>query len=234
MVWHLKYGKQVLKHVKTMDMVAGRGAKPMQQKGSGRARQGSVRSPLNRGGGKSHGPVPRDLSIKMNKRLRLKSIKTVLSAKLFEDKLIMMNSADIPTHKTKYLHNILKEFKDKKVLFVVPHDVPDNFTRAVGNLEHRDYVCPQQLSTQHMMKNDYVVLTKAGLQELEIILESREANYNRNKKLPRPALPYDHLIKLKKPRRDIFKSVGEQVDQMEIPERLHIVNPALRSYLKEV
>lgn len=62
------------------------------------------------------------------------------------------------------------------------------------------------------MRNDFVVFTKAGLEELEMILESREANYNRNKKLPRGPLPYDHLIKLKKPKRDIFKQIGEQVD----------------------
>ena len=85
-----------------------------------------------------------------------------------------------------------------------------------------------------MMKNDYVVFTKAGLEELEIILESRQANYDRNKKLPRPPLPYDHLLKEKKPKRDIFKQIGKEVSEMVIPEKLHIVNPALRSYLKEM
>jgi len=104
---------------------------------------GSVRSPLNWHGGKSHGPVPRDLSIDMNRKMWLLSIKTVLSAKLYEEKLIFMNTAEIPTHKTKFLNSAIEGFGHKWVLFVVPHNVNENFTRAIGNIHNRDYIHPQ-------------------------------------------------------------------------------------------
>lgn len=75
-----------------MDMVAGSGKKPAPQKGRGKARIGNKRSPLMKKGGKIHGPVPRDLSIDIPWKVWLLAIKTMLSVKLYEDKLIIMNS----------------------------------------------------------------------------------------------------------------------------------------------
>lgn len=99
--------------VKQMDMVSGAGAKPAPQKGRGKARIGNKRSPLMRKGGKIHGPVPRDLSINMPRKVRLLAIKTMLSVKLYEDKLIFMNSEKLPTHKTKLLAHCLQGFAHK-------------------------------------------------------------------------------------------------------------------------
>lgn len=73
-----------------------------------------------RKGGKIHGPVPRDLSIDIPKKVRLLALKTMLSVKLYEDKLIIMNSEELPIHKTKLLAHCLSGFQHKKVLFVTP------------------------------------------------------------------------------------------------------------------
>jgi len=85
-----------------------------------------------------------------------------------------------------------------------------------------------------MMKNDFIIFTKEGLSELEIILESRSANLFWDKWHPRPPLPYDHLIKLKKERKDRFRDIGREIESTPLPEKLKIVNPALKSYFKEM
>ena len=86
-----------------MGDVQGSGKKPRPQKGMGAARQGNKRAPQRHGGGKAHGPVPRDLTEKINGKLRLKAINIMMSAKLYEDRIILIDSEEIQVHKTKYL-----------------------------------------------------------------------------------------------------------------------------------
>ena len=150
-----------------MDKVSGAGAKPAPQKGWGKARIGSKRSPLMRKGGKIHGPVPWDLSIDMPRKVRLLAIKTMLSVKLYEDKLIFMTSEKLPSHKTKLLAHCLQGFAHKWVLFVTPLNPDKNFTLAVNALENRWTISPQDLNVKDMLKADYVIITKDALVELE-------------------------------------------------------------------
>ena len=83
--------------------VSGSGKKPVPQKGRGAARQGNKRAPQRSAGGKAHGPVPRDLTEKINGKLRLKAIQIMLSAKLYEDRIVLLDSEEIEFAKTKYL-----------------------------------------------------------------------------------------------------------------------------------
>lgn len=161
-------------------------------------------------------------------------MKTMLAAKLFEDKVLIVDSEEIEMHKTKYLQHILEPFKHNNVLFVTPMEADRNFELAIGNLKHREHMNPQKVNVPALLRADYVVFTKLGLQQMELILESRQANYYRNKKLPRGELPYDQWLTKRKPKRDPYREVEEVMSDVEIPDNLDIMTPALRSYIKDL
>ena len=93
-------GKKVFKTTKTSGTTAGSGIKPTPQKGRGASRQGNKRAPQRKGGGSAHGVVPRDLSINVNEKMRLLALKTMLSAKLYENKLIFIETEELKYPKT--------------------------------------------------------------------------------------------------------------------------------------
>lgn len=115
---------------KTRGDVAGSGAKMRPQKKSGRARQGDKRAPHLWKGGKAHGPVPRDYTFPINEKLRLLAIKTILSAKLYEDRLILVDSEELEYGKTKYLNEIIAPYKRDKILFLHSFLPDTNFVQA--------------------------------------------------------------------------------------------------------
>lgn len=101
-----------------------------QQKKSGRARQGDKRAPDLYHGGKAHGPKPRKWAIEMNGKQRLLAFKTVLTAKLFENKIMLIENENIDYPKTKYLAEILGPFSTDSMLFCCPFNPDTNFSRA--------------------------------------------------------------------------------------------------------
>ena len=103
---------------KTRGDVAGSGAKMRPQKKSGRARQGDKRAPHLYKGGKPHGPVPMDYTFPINEKLRLQALKTLLSARLYEDKLVLIESERLDYGKTKYLDEIIAPYKRDKLLML--------------------------------------------------------------------------------------------------------------------
>ena len=111
-------GKFTWKRVKTSGDVAGSGKKPTQQKGRGRARQGNKRAPQRKGGGKAHGPVPRSLEFPINNKQRLLALKIMLTAKLFEDRLIFVDTEQLEYPKTQLLEAIVAPFKLDKLCFL--------------------------------------------------------------------------------------------------------------------
>ena len=123
-------GKQVFKRTKTQGEVAGSGVKPAAQKGRGAARQGNKRAPQRKGGAKAHGVVPRSMSFPINSKLRLQAFKIMLSAKLYEDKLVFIESEQIDYGKTKYLQEIVQPFGFDKLCFVSGFDACPNFELA--------------------------------------------------------------------------------------------------------
>lgn len=117
--------------------VSGGGRKPYRQKGTGNARQGSIRAPHYRGGGIVFGPTPRDYSFKINKKERRLALKTALSEKLAEKKLIVVDTLELTSTKTKDAISMLETLKlDGKVLFVSSHDAERLYlaTRNLGNI----------------------------------------------------------------------------------------------------
>ena len=120
---------------KSRSEVKGKAKKPFSQKGTGNARQGSSKPPHFRGGATSMGPVNRDHSFSLNKKERILALKSALSSKLSEDKIIFIDSYDIETHKTKSLNSKLAKFNFKSALFVYSDDtINNNFKKASDNL----------------------------------------------------------------------------------------------------
>ncbi len=117
--------------------VSGGGRKPYRQKGTGNARQGSIRAPHYRGGGVVFGPTPRSYSIKMNRKERRLALKTALSSKYKEGKLIVIDSLELTSSKTKDALQLLKSLNlEGKILFVSSHDAEKLYlaTRNLGNV----------------------------------------------------------------------------------------------------
>ena len=110
----------------------------------------------------------------------------MLSAKLFEDKLVFIDSEQIDFAKTQILNEIINPFGNDKLCFVLPQDPEnDNFELAARNIKNVMVKRPQQFHVPDLLRNDYILCTKQGLIDLEHIIESRIANNYRNKKMPR-------------------------------------------------
>ncbi len=147
--------------------VSGGGRKPYRQKGTGNARQGSIRAPHYRGGGIVFGPTPRSYSFKMNKKERKLAIKSALSAKLAEKKLVVVDSLEISSTKTKDAIAMLETLKLKgKVLFVSTHDA-ENLYLATRNLGYTAVIMVDELNVYDIVNADYLVCDEDTMNYVE-------------------------------------------------------------------
>jgi len=140
--WQLAKRRAGTHKVKTRSEVQGTSAKPFRQKGSGRARQGTTRSPHHRGGGVAFGPVVRSHAFKLPKKVRRLALKTALSAKQAEGKLVVLESTKIKKPKTADLAKRLAKLGWTKTLVIDGAEVDGNFARAAANIVGLD-VLPQ-------------------------------------------------------------------------------------------
>lgn len=154
--------------VKTRAEVSGGGRKPWRQKGTGRARQGSIRAPQWTGGGVALGPVPRDYSIKMNKKERRLALKSALSYKAREENLIVVDNIEVASNKTKEMIKVLEELNiaDKKVLIVMD-ELTENVILASRNLANVLLMEPVELNVLDIVNADVLLLNKQALNEIE-------------------------------------------------------------------
>ena len=154
--------------VKTRAEVSGGGRKPWRQKGTGRARQGSIRSPQWVGGGVALGPVPRDYSIKMNRKERRLALKSALSYKVREENLIVVDNIEVASCKTKDMIKVLEELNvaDKKVLIVMD-ELTENVILASRNLANVLLMEPVELNVLDIVNADVLLLNKQALNEIE-------------------------------------------------------------------
>ena len=154
--------------VKTRAEVSGGGRKPWRQKGTGRARQGSIRSPQWVGGGVALGPVPRDYSIKMNRKERRLALKSALSYKVREENLIVVDNIEVASNKTKDMIKVLEELNvaDKKVLIVMD-ELTENVILASRNLANVLLMEPVELNVLDIVNADVLLLNKQALNEIE-------------------------------------------------------------------
>jgi large subunit ribosomal protein L4 len=154
-------------HAKTRAEVRGGGRKPWRQKGTGRARHGSIRSPLWKGGGKAHGPLKdRDYSQKINKKMNKAAIFSVLSKKLKDDEVKILDSLRMESPKTKGIFNNLKNFikpnKKSKNLdaLLIPELENKMVYRAAANLPKTKILAPQSLNVYDLVNHKHIFVAQ--------------------------------------------------------------------------
>ena len=158
--------------VKDRSEVSGGGRKPYRQKGTGNARQGSIRAPHYRHGGIVFGPVPRDYSKKMNKKEKRLALKSALSYKVLDKELVVVESITFETNKTKEMLNLLNSLNiaNKKVLVCV-EELTENVCLAARNLANIKVVLPEEVNTYDLVACDYLLVTEKALSILEEVLK---------------------------------------------------------------
>ena len=153
---------------KTRSEVSGGGRKPWRQKGTGNARQGSIRAVQWRHGGIAHGPKPRDYSKKMNKKERRLALLSALTYKAQDKEVIVLDNINLESNKTKEMLNVMDALKisDYKILLIVS-ELNDNVCLSARNLGNIKIVLPNEVNTYDVLNADKLVLTEASLKMLE-------------------------------------------------------------------
>lgn len=152
--------------VKEIGEISGTGKKPFNQKGTGRARQGSLRSPQMRGGATILGPTPRSHATELPKKIRQLALKSALSSKAKDGKLIVLDDAVAKDHKTKSMALALKAMGLESALIVCGKEIDANFARATSNLPRIDVLPSQGANVYDILRRDILVLTKEAVNDL--------------------------------------------------------------------
>ena len=168
----LAAARQGTASTKTRAMVRGGGRKPFKQKGTGRARQGSIRAPHMVGGGVTFGPHPRSYEKKVNKKVRNLALRSALSAKVAAGNVLVLDYEGIDTPKTKVIVNLVNKVDAKqKQLFVVGDLIKDyNLYLSARNLENTVILQPNEIGVYWLLKQEKVILTKEALAVVEEVL----------------------------------------------------------------
>ena len=156
--------------VKNRSAVSGGGRKPWRQKGTGRARQGSIRSPQWRGGGIVFGPTPRSYAYKLPKKVRRLAIKSVLSQKVLDGDLVVVDGLSFDAPKTKVFLNVLDVLKVNDKALVVLEDGNDVAAKAARNLPNVKVVPAEGINVLDAVNYKKLILTQSALQKIEEVL----------------------------------------------------------------
>jgi len=155
---------------KSRSEVSGGGRKPWKQKGTGRARQGSIRATQWRGGGIAHGVTPRDYSFKINRKERIIALKSALAQKLSNKNLVVVDDITLPSLKTKDAIKVMNDLKlTGKVLFVTKED-SDNLFMATRNLGYAYAMMADEINCYDLVNADYLVCDEAAVKYIEEVL----------------------------------------------------------------
>ncbi len=157
--------------VKTRGMVSGTTRKPFRQKGTGRARQGSYRATQFRGGATVFGPVVRDHGHSLPKKVRKLALRSALSAKQADGKLIIIDEVKLADPKTKLLLEMLGKLGLSNALIVGGGKIDDNFAKAARNIAMIDVLPTQGANVYDILKRDTLVLTREAVEALEARLK---------------------------------------------------------------
>lgn len=169
--WQLAKRRAGTHKTKGISDVQGTTKKPWRQKGTGRARQGSLRSPQFRGGAVIFGPVVRSHEFDLQKKVRRLALKTALSAKQAEGKLVVLDQATLAQPKTKDLAQRFEKLGWGSVLIIGGAVLDENFARAARNLPEVDVLPQQGANVYDILRRDTLVLTRDAVQHLEARLK---------------------------------------------------------------
>ena len=158
--------RQGTQSAKTRSEVSGGGRKPWRQKGTGHARQGSIRAPQWKGGGVVFAPVPRDYSFKLNKKEKRAALKSALTSRLQAEKLIVVDEIKFDEIKTKKFAEVMSNLKVNKGLVVLA-DNDKNVVASAKNMQFVNTTLVDQINVYDVMNGGTVVLTKDAVKKIE-------------------------------------------------------------------
>ncbi len=156
--------------VKNRSAVRGGGKKPWRQKGTGRARQGSIRAPQFRGGGIVFGPTPRSYNFNLPRKVRELAIKSALSQKVADEKFVVVESINFDAPKTKEFAGVMNNLKVSEKVLVVVSDEDKNAALSGRNLVNTTVVTPAGVNILNVIDSQKIVITKSALSQVEEVL----------------------------------------------------------------
>ncbi|PSS14283.1 50S ribosomal protein [Actinidia chinensis var. chinensis] len=165
--WQLAKRQQGTHSTKTISEVSGTGKKPWPQKGTGRARHGTLRGPQFRGGATMHGPKPRSHAFKLNKKVRRLGLKIALSARAAEGNLMVFEDLEVPTHKTKNMVNYVEQIENaKKLLLVDGGSINEKLKLATQNLHYVNVLPSIGLNVYSILLHDKLVMSRDAINRI--------------------------------------------------------------------
>ena len=170
---YLANQRQGTQSAQTRAEVTGTTSKPFRQKGTGRARQGSLKSPINRGGGVIFAPKPRDYSYKLPKKVKVLGMKSALSGKVKDSEFIVLNELNLDAPKTKDMINVLVNVSEKNTAkaitktLIVLADKNENVILSANNIPKVKVTYIGMLNVYDLLNHDEVVITKGAIDKLE-------------------------------------------------------------------
>ena len=164
---HLANARRGTASTKTRGEVSGGGAKPWRQKGTGRARAGSNRSPLWYKGGVTFGPKPRDYTWEMPRKLRRAALRGALTAKLADGELVVLDALSLDQAKTKTMASVLAAFEPKGKITLILGEHDETLRRAGRNLRRLRVINPENLNTYDVVDCSRLLLTRAAVDQIE-------------------------------------------------------------------
>ncbi|XP_058098694.1 uncharacterized protein LOC131243382 isoform X1 [Magnolia sinica] len=165
--WQLAKRQQGTHSTKTISEVSGTGRKPYPQKGTGRARHGTLRGPQFRHGATMHGPKPRSHAIKLQKKVRRLGLKIALSARTAEGKLLIFEDLEVPTHKTKNIVNYVAQMENtKKLLLVDGGPINEKLKLATQNLHYVNVLPSIGLNVYSILQHDTLVMSRDAVNRI--------------------------------------------------------------------
>ncbi len=165
-VLQLANNRQGTQKAKTRSEVSGGGRKPWRQKGTGHARQGSIRAPQWTGGGVVFAPVPRDYSFKMNKKEKRAALKSVLTSKVQENKFIVLDELKLAEVKTKEMKKVLDNLKVNNALVIIGDD-SENVALSARNIAGVQTASVNTINVFDMLKYNTIIATKSSVASIE-------------------------------------------------------------------
>ncbi len=159
--------RQGTQSTKTRSEVRGGGRKPWNQKGTGRARQGSIRAPQWKGGGVVFAPKPRDHSYRVPKKVRRLAMKSALSAKVSSEEILVLDSLNLSAPKTKDIVKMLKDNKSTRKALIVMADKDENVIRSANNIPGVQTTLVSTLNVYDILRHDLFIITKDAVKKVE-------------------------------------------------------------------
>ena len=172
-VAHISNSRQVLADTKNKGEVRGGGKKPWKQKGTGRARHGSSRSPIWRGGGVTFGPTTeRNYSKKINKKMKAKALRMVLSSKVKDKELIILDDPKLNKVSTKLMSDTLKKLPISGKVLLSLGKKDDRIFKSVKNIPNTSMIASDSLNIADLLKNKFLIVNKDGIKKIEEVYKS--------------------------------------------------------------